>query len=198
MTTPFQSDSRLGLSTTERAALLRAISTKSDASPQAANREHSRFTLPPGFTVVGSLVQPGGSEVRFAVAVRDVSRSGMAMLHNAFVHPGSKCTFVVLDESRSPRAKVKASVVRCTHVRGTIHDVGVKFESHLPVDALASVRPKDAEQGPVSYPALATLADELSSLVRNGADLKFIAQLLADMSAALGAQLKAADAKQAA
>ncbi|MCA9298512.1 MAG: response regulator [Phycisphaerales bacterium] len=72
----------------------------------------------------------GGSEATLKVACRNLSCGGMSVVHNAYVHSGSKVT-VALPLPQEEYEIVNGTVSRCTHVRGTIHEVGIKFDKPI-------------------------------------------------------------------
>jgi CheY-like chemotaxis protein/HPt (histidine-containing phosphotransfer) domain-containing protein len=78
-----------------------------------------------------SLSHPGGTCTTFMVACRNLSSGGMGLLHCAYVHTGTRCRVELRETSGKARA-VEGAVVRCAHVKGTIHEVGVKFDA--PID----------------------------------------------------------------
>jgi hypothetical protein len=198
---PFSS---VRLSEIERKALLKIITIRADASPQAAKRGHTRYMLPSSISVVGELEQPGGSPQRLVVSVRELSRGGLSLLHGGYLHVGTRCVFRFFDASKKQVAMAYAKVVRCQHVKGQIHDVGTKFDMPLEIEKmLGGVVPTSAQATdaakPMMYPALQAFVDELSVMVRDGADISLIRELLKEISSALDqALLTQIEAQQAA
>ncbi|MCB9845837.1 MAG: response regulator [Phycisphaeraceae bacterium] len=100
--------------------------------------------------------QPGGADSIVRVASRNLSRGGMAVLHNAYLHPGSPCA-VVLTHLRDGPTLIEGYVVRCQHRRGMVHEVGIKFNrpisvrDYVPLDSFSNcfslerVDPQDLE-----------------------------------------------------
>lgn len=98
--------------------------------------------------------QPGGQESVIRVVCRNLSRGGMAILHNAYMHPRSKCA-VVLPHLLNGPTVIEGTVVRCQHRRGVIHEVGIRFgqsinvRDYVPLDPFADcfslerVKPSD-------------------------------------------------------
>ncbi|MEM9064419.1 MAG: response regulator [Planctomycetota bacterium] len=82
-------------------------------------------------TVLLRIAQISGAEVTLRVACRNLSRGGMAILHNAYLHPGSRCA-IALPHPVHRFVKIAGTVVRSTHRTGTIHEVGIQFDR--PVD----------------------------------------------------------------
>lgn len=202
---PFSS---VRLSELERKALLKVISMQADASPQASKRSDTRYSLPNGYSVVGEMEQSGGTPQKFVVSVRDISRGGLSMLYSAYVHLNSRCVFRFYDEKKKQMAAAYAKVVRCQHVKGQIHDVGLKFDMPFPVETFlveATTAAGGPHSKPATYPALQAFVDELQGLVRSGADLTLISGLLEEIRHAIAeavknrpAEPKAPEAKPAA
>lgn len=73
-----------------------------------------------------TLEHPGGSRAVFQVACRNLSRGGTGVLHNAYAHAGTPCVLELprLDGRVEP---VRSMVVRCTHMRGVVHELGIRF-----------------------------------------------------------------------
>lgn len=188
---PFSS---VRLSEIERKALLKVISMQADANPLASKRTDTRYALPPGYSVIGELEQAGGSPQKFVVSVRDISRGGLSMLHSSYVHLNSRCVFRFYDEKKKQVAAAYAKVVRCQHVKGQIHDVGLKFDMAFPVETflVEASSPQTAQNiKPVMYPALQAFVDELGGLVRSGADITLISGLLEEIKQAINDAVKA-------
>lgn len=85
--------------------------------------------------------QSGGggvsSNATVTVACRNLSRGGISILHGAYIHPGSAVTIYLLNHDRSP-TPVPGSIIRCRHVRGMVHELGIKFS--LPIDTKEFVK----------------------------------------------------------
>ena len=82
-------------------------------------------------TVKVTLVQPSGGEVHLRLACRNLSRGGISLLHNAFIHPGSAVS-VSLPRLAGEAKEIPGVVKRCLHRRGVLHEIGVQFET--PID----------------------------------------------------------------
>lgn len=98
------------------------------ASPEIPDsREHKRFIYRQKIILM-QIVQPGaGDATNFVCPTRNVSRGGLACLHGGYLHVGSRCV-AHLRTVRGSFEPVLGTVVRCRHVQGTIHDVGIKFD----------------------------------------------------------------------
>lgn len=80
-----------------------------------------------------SVMQPGGGgSSKLKMACRNLSRGGMSLLHSAFLHPGSRVQ-VHLPRPDGTVMTTDGVIVRCTHVRAMVHEIGLRFLH--PVDA---------------------------------------------------------------
>ena len=80
---------------------------------------------------------------RYLVRCRNISVSGAAFLHGFYVHPDTKCSLTFLRRGEGG-VRLTGTVVRCDHLAGTIHDVGMKFDQVLD-DHLLAIVTLDAE-----------------------------------------------------
>jgi hypothetical protein len=94
------------------------------------------------------------SRTNICVATRNISRSGVSVLHSNFVHTGTSAT-VTLERLDSTTVSVRGTVVRCQHISGIVHEVGIQFDvpihpqefiRFLPLDAFRSVTTVDPEE----------------------------------------------------
>jgi CheY-like chemotaxis protein len=79
-----------------------------------------------------TVVHPGGSNSMFNVACRNLSSGGIGVLHSSYMHKGTRC-FIGLPRTDGQRVTVEGTTVRCIHVSGTIHEIGIQFLK--PIDA---------------------------------------------------------------
>src|SRR4051812_35298741 len=77
-------------------------------------------------TIPITITHPGGSVVNLRLACRNISCGGVGLLHTSFIHPGSVCV-VELPNSKGLHDKLPGVVQRCSHRRGTLHELGIKF-----------------------------------------------------------------------
>lgn len=81
-----------------------------------------------------------GSKVILPVATRNISRGGISVLHSAFIHPNSRCHFTAkLDDGR--KLDMNGSVLRCSHLGGKVHEVGIKFDNEISTKDLLGLDP---------------------------------------------------------
>jgi len=92
----------------------------------SVNRAHARRKYRERSVGV-MLTQPDGSEVMLKLAARNLSVGGVSLLHSAFVYPGTDI-MVDLPRVNGKPQRIRGKVMRCTHVQGVVHEVGVKFD----------------------------------------------------------------------
>jgi CheY-like chemotaxis protein len=76
--------------------------------------------------------QPGGTHLALRLCCRNISRGGLSLFHNAFVHEGAKC-MVRLPHPTHGALDVHGTIARCRHRGGVVHEIGVNFDA--PIDA---------------------------------------------------------------
>lgn len=139
-----------------------AIVNELDRGAAAPGRELRRSKRIPFKAVTGLILQvthPGGTTVRFLVKPRNISSTGLSVMHGGFIHPGTKCS-VPLKDLKGKATKVDGKVVSCRLIRGRIHELGVKFDKEIAVqqyvlDADASTGEQHGlESAPISLPSL--------------------------------------------
>jgi FixJ family two-component response regulator len=120
---------------------------------QDTRRQHQRIPYHSPFLNI-SLTSRQMSRTNICVATRNISRSGVSVLHSNFVHTGTG-TSVTLQRLDSSTVTVRGTVVRCQHISGIVHEIGIKFDvpihpqefiRFLPLDSfrsVTSVNPED-------------------------------------------------------
>jgi CheY-like chemotaxis protein len=86
------------------------------------------------------VVHPGGNLVSIRVACRNISRGGLSVLHNSFLHPGSECR-VMLTHPTKGLVETPGTVVRCQHRSGVIHELGISFSDPINVKEFLQTDP---------------------------------------------------------
>lgn len=116
------------------ASVLDAMLDRLDAAEGQARgprkREHARWPFRK-ISIELEVQHPGGSATRLKVATRNLSRGGMSLLHSMYLHAKSRCTVHLPTNSGETRA-IAASIARCTHRGGCVHEVGLRFDH--PID----------------------------------------------------------------
>lgn len=129
---PTNADTRpntVNLSQDALGEVLDQIDRNNTKSPNAA-REFVRW----GFrreAVEATLFQPGGGNpVTLKLACRNLSCGGISLLHSAYVHLNTR-VIVRLTHPEKPPLNVEGAVKRCTHLRGLVHEIGIKFTQQI-------------------------------------------------------------------
>jgi CheY-like chemotaxis protein len=84
------------------------------------------------------ITHPNGISATLSVACRNISRGGMAILHSAFLHPGTRCSITLPHPTRG-ELHIEGWIARCIHRNGMIHEIGITFAE--PVDVRELLRP---------------------------------------------------------
>lgn len=87
--------------------------------------------------------QATGSVSDLRYACRNLSGTGVSLLHNSYVHNGTTCT-VHLPLLVGGTAATSGKVMRCRHVKGLIHELGIKFAEPVNIRDFVSI---DATKG---------------------------------------------------
>lgn len=78
------------------------------------------------------VLQPGNSiPTELRVACRNISCGGVSLLHSSYLHIGCKVV-VILPHPETGPTPLSGFITRCNHVRGLIHEVGVRFDKEIP------------------------------------------------------------------
>jgi CheY-like chemotaxis protein len=82
----------------------------------------------------------GGTSSWITVACRNISRTGIALLHSSYAHTGTKCRVMLPHPTRGEVA-LDGWVTRCSHRSGVVHELGIRFEHHLDVQEYLPAAP---------------------------------------------------------
>jgi CheY-like chemotaxis protein len=96
--------------------------------PAVAQRHAARRTWRKRMKVM--LTDPAGNTHSTEVVTRDLSRGGLSFLNNNFMHMGTRCTLQLITAD-NVGVEIQATVVRCRHVAGRVHEVGLRFDQRL-------------------------------------------------------------------
>jgi CheY-like chemotaxis protein len=119
----------LRLSARQHADILHELDAKSRPSDQNRRTdERLRFTEQALLFV--HIRHPGGTDGNYLVRTRNLSRTGIGFFHGSFVYSGTPCTIALRSVDKVIVA-IEGKVVRCNHVRGHIHEIGVHFEKPI-------------------------------------------------------------------
>ncbi|GAB5496689.1 MAG: hypothetical protein Phyf2KO_17690 [Phycisphaerales bacterium] len=119
----------IGLGPTEVEELLERMSLTSRSSGVDEFRAFMRWPLQ-GVTAEFELEENGSYRGSLNLATRNISNSGISLLHSAFFYPGSRCR-VTLPLREDPKVTVSllGVIMRCIHVEGVVHEIGIKFDT---------------------------------------------------------------------
>lgn len=107
----------------------------------------------------------------------------MAFLHCSFLYPGSIIS-ATLRTRDGEQMSVTGKVVRCEHVSGRVHEVGVKLDQAIDPGALGA-RPEEVtakSSGPVPWDDIRRLAEKLTQLATEAKDATSAGKLVAALS----------------
>lgn len=94
--------------------------------------------------------QPSGTISDLHYACRNVSGTGLCLLHNSYVHEGTTCT-VHMPTLAGGTSPIPGKIVRCRHVRGLVHELGVKFTKPINIRDFVTL---DATKGAFTLEAV--------------------------------------------
>ena len=125
--------------------------------------------------VVMTIVGDHDARTHFATIPRNLSTNGISLLHGGYLHLGQSC-HVSIRGVDGRAESVAGEIVRCRHVRGEVHEIGIRF--------LDSINPREffVETGgdylfDAEHVVPAELHGRLLVVCENKADQKFIQHL---------------------
>jgi hypothetical protein len=184
-----ESRKNLTLSDIELRAVVAAISQQENVLANLAKRTSRRFALLGGHHVILGYNPPGGTSVTFAPVVRDVSRGGLSALHSVYLHVSTRVACLFVGPDRSSGLRVAGEIVRCRHIRGTVHEVGVKFSQPAAIYPFVRLENDDPGYRSTSpYPAIEMAQRQFDEMMRDGAPLAMLREGLNDIDLALSAE----------
>ena len=162
---------------------LNAVVSSDEPVASALLRGTARYNLRPDVRALAHITQPGGSTQCISAQVRDISCSGMAIYHTGYVHVDSTCTVAFADASREVIARAVGRIVRCRHVRGTYHELGISFRDIIDLDRVAVLPERAGSARP--YELLSQAIDAMKKRADAGAPLESIEASIASVQHAL-------------
>ena len=169
------------LNESDRRALLDRLALHDAVSLDRAGREQKRLKVPSNITIEVVLTHPGGGEVHVRAVVKDVSKTGLGMLYGGFLHHGTRVAVRFIGDDRNALIVQGAHVVRCVHVQGPVHDIGMKFDAEVPVDSLFGLvddrAGDDDSPQAAAYAQLDSMCNDIVRLVRSRNSFAEIAEL---------------------
>jgi CheY-like chemotaxis protein len=116
------------LSESERSEVLRRLESNTDLQAQAKRRDARHEYR--GHNVHLDLHTDGGRVARFLTFSRDLSASGLSLIHGGFVYPGTICQ-VTLTTLEGDTETIEGVVKRCDYVKGMLHELGIRFDRRI-------------------------------------------------------------------
>lgn len=108
------------------------------SNPDGKSRTLKRWDLRDR-RVVLTLIKDDGTTSHYLAYPRNLSAGGIGILHGAFVHLGMKCMVSIIDNANRSR-NIRGKVVRCAHVSGRVHQVGVNFDEPVRVEDFLALK----------------------------------------------------------
>lgn len=113
------------------AATLTRVIAEMDATIDSHHRARSLVRWPFAKQSVRVEIHQGaGNSTRLQYACRALSGDGIGLLHSSFMHTDTRCT-VYLPQLVGEVVPVEGKVKRCRHVKGLMHEIGVKFDKSI-------------------------------------------------------------------
>lgn len=85
--------------------------------------------------------QSGGAVTSLKYACRNLSATGMSLIHSSYVHVGSTCVIYLPKANGTLARPIEGKVVRCRHCKGRIHEIGVQFVTQVDFKELLNIDP---------------------------------------------------------
>jgi CheY-like chemotaxis protein len=122
--------------------LLQALDRRGTNYQGLDRRGSPRHPYRPGSVSI-EIIHPGGSTGQFLDLTRNLSKTGISLLHGGFVYTGTKC-IVNLRTIDNEELTAAGGVVRCQHIQGHIHELGIHFDE--PIDLTLFVEGIESNQ----------------------------------------------------
>lgn len=129
-------------------------------------RRWPRITLPSEITMHALIQHPGGGELEVRAVLRDISRGGYGMFHGGYLHIGTKVISTFVGPDGAAMITHPGLVVRCVHIQGSVHEVGVEFEGELALESLIGAEDGAGATKAEFFAEIEQLADEVVKSIR--------------------------------
>ena len=118
----------LRLSEQQIQEMLDEMESRGDAQADSKRRSR-RWSL--GVTKIVISVADGAANWMHHLAVaRNLSSGGVAVMIGTYVHCGTACKVCIRDRDGGV-VQIAGKVVRCGHVHGRVHDIGIAFDAEI-------------------------------------------------------------------
>jgi CheY-like chemotaxis protein len=132
---------RLKLTKREYEQMLAEMESRCGFLPGKDGRIAERFDFPVA-DIPLKVEHPDGGTAAFLVFGRNISRSGLSVLHGGYVHPGSVCQ-VILARSKGSPLVVSGEVRHCRLFAGSCHELGIRFDREVNPAELVGSAPEE-------------------------------------------------------
>lgn len=167
------------LTPAERAVIRKAMQYRAGPERRRDSRtslEERQFQL---------LVRIGDTGGLVSVTPRDISSSGLGFYHICYIHPDTR-VHMVMKGSGPEALAVDGTVVRCKHVRGRVHEVGVFFDERIEVGVIVKGASSDDEVKPLEpaevYNRIEKMSEQLKSLATQKEEFGTILQHVGELA----------------
>ncbi|MEM6459105.1 MAG: PilZ domain-containing protein [Planctomycetota bacterium] len=128
--------STLRVSELEQQRLLQELDGAGGEGRSGPDRRRSpRKPVPAHLSVCLEVHHPGGTSHKFWARARNLSDSGIGLLHGGFLHEHTRCVVEVIHDGLA-LVRIPARVVHCRYVRSSVHEVGLRFDQPICAEAI--------------------------------------------------------------
>lgn len=126
----------LGSSSKDLASLIGAARAPTPLGNRRPKGRASRLAYDEQGILIAAL-RPAADQDITAYKVRplNISATGIAFLHGAFVYPGTECSVIARGKDGVPR-QCTGHVVRCRMIQGRVHEIGMRFDEPIDISEL--------------------------------------------------------------
>lgn len=181
------------MSDAARRAALDRLAVESMGAQSLGIRRYTRIALPEGIALNALIQHPGGGEIEVRVVLRDISRGGFGMFHGGYLHPGTRVISTFIGSDGAALVSHPGKVVRCTHLQGLIHDVGIAFDTEFPLEMIGET---STEGGPTKTEVLTEIeqiAEDVAKAAKSRQDISVIRTKVERLTQAIGNSEPAAE-----
>lgn len=121
----------LRLSRKDRATLLNDLREITGTSLKEEGRQGQRYQFEHIDGIDVSVLESGREVTKYRMMPRNISDQGICLLHGGFIYENTD-VLIKLPTSDGEFMHVHSQILRCRHVTGRVHELGVKFRT--PID----------------------------------------------------------------
>lgn len=125
--------------------LAEELDLASAAGGAAFKRTHHRWPFRHA-SIRMEVSHPSGATTSLHYACRNVSSGGVSLLHSSYVHTGTRVVVHIprtgpMQPGQPATVAVTGKVLRCRHFRGSVHEIGVKFDRPVEIREVLDLDP---------------------------------------------------------